>query len=153
MGQRGILKSRICITSHPYPFTSPMHRNSIFTLLCLAIFVTIGVSAVSPVSPTHKNLQVLPPDISDARLDSIMKAYNTALGVNCKFCHVALKNFPDSLDYASDKEPMKEQARKMMRMVIHINKTYFYFDTIERPEYLKTITCYTCHRGDPFPEQ
>jgi hypothetical protein len=82
-----------------------------------------------------------------------MNAYNRALGVNCKFCHIPLKAIPDSLDYASDAEPMKEQARRMMRMNIYINQTYFNFDKNERPEYLKTVTCYTCHRGDPFPEQ
>jgi hypothetical protein len=57
----------------------------------------------------------------------------------------------DSLDYASDKHEMKENARKMMRMTIEINKTNFYFDTTQRPEYLKVVHCKTCHRGEPYP--
>ncbi len=81
-----------------------------------------------------------------------MESYNVALGVNCKFCHVPYKNFPDSLDFASDAEPMKEEARKMMRLTIHINKTWFYYDSSKRPEYLNVVHCNTCHRGEAFPE-
>ena len=40
----------------------------------------------------------------------------------------------------------------MMRMTIDINKTNFYFDKNERPEYLKVVNCKTCHRGEPFPK-
>ncbi len=116
-------------------------------------FVILGVAAIQAPNVKHKNLQILPKDISDQMLDSIMHSYNEALGVNCKFCHVPVKNFPDSLDFAADTEPMKEEARKMLRMNIHINKTYFYFDKSVRPEYLKTVTCKTCHRGEAFPEQ
>lgn len=113
--------------------------------------VTAGVAAVSFPKPKHKNLKILPQDISEAMLDSIMESYTKALGVSCKFCHVPLKKFPDSLDFASDDEPMKENARKMMRMTIHLNKTYFNFDTATRPEYLKLVNCKTCHRGEPYP--
>ena len=119
----------------------------------LTAFVLVGVAAIDPPEVKHKNLQILPKDISDQMLDSIMHSYNVALGVNCKFCHVPFKDMPDSLDYASDAEHMKEDARRMLRMNIYINKTYFYFDKAERPEYLKTVTCNTCHRGEAFPEQ
>lgn len=130
-----------------------MHRISTITITCLTFLVILGVAAIQAPANPHKNLQVLPQDISSQQLDSIMNTYNVALGVKCKFCHIEVKGFADSLDYVSDAEPMKEQARKMMRMNIHINKTYFYFDKNVRPEYLKTVTCFTCHRGDPFPEQ
>jgi hypothetical protein len=59
----------------------------------------------------------------------------------------------DSLDFASDAEPMKENARDMMRMVIEINKNNFYFDKNIQPEYLNTVTCKTCHRGEHFPPE
>lgn len=117
----------------------------------LTALVIAGVAATTLPQSRHKNLQVLPKDISEEKLDSIMQTYNTALGVKCDFCHVPVKNLNDSLDYASDSEPMKENARNMMRMNIYINKTYFYFDKNERPEYLHTVTCKTCHRGEAFP--
>jgi hypothetical protein len=117
------------------------------------VFVIIGVAAVQLPMHQARNLKVLPKDISDDKLDSIMKTYTVALGVDCKFCHRPFKDFPDSLDYVSDIEPMKENARDMMRMVIEINSKYFYFDSTQRPEYLHTITCKNCHRGQPLPEE
>ena len=119
----------------------------------LMAFVIIGVAAVRLPPGKERNLKVLPKDISDEKLDSIMKTYNVALGVECKFCHSPVKDFPDSLDYVSDKEPMKENARDMMRMVIDINSRYFYFDSTQRPEYLHTITCKNCHQGNPLPPE
>ena len=126
-------------------------KKQFITVLLLTALVTAGVAAVTLPKPKHKNLKILPQDISEPMLDSIMESYNKALGVNCEFCHVPVKNFPDSLDFALDDEPMKENARKMMRMTIHLNKTYFNFDSTIRPEYLKVVNCKTCHRGEPFP--
>ena len=118
----------------------------------MVVLVVISVAATKAPYVKERNLKVLPKDISDAKLDSIMQTYNVALGVKCKFCHVPMKNMADSLDYASDAEPMKKNARDMMTMTININKTMFYFDKNERPEYLHTVTCKTCHRGEAFPE-
>ena len=128
-------------------------KKKIVTLASMLAFVIIGVAAVTIPLRKERNLKVLPKDISDEKLDSIMKTYNVALGVDCKFCHVPVAGFPDSLDYASDKEPMKENARDMMRMVIDINSKYFYFDPSRRPEYLNTITCKNCHQGHPLPPE
>ncbi len=130
------------------------YRNKKFiTLLALSGLVLAGVAAVNPPRRAPRNLKVLPADISDAKLDSIMHTYNVALGVKCQFCHVPVAGIPDSLDYASDKEPMKENARNMMRMVIEINKNNFWFDKNIRPEFLHTVTCRTCHRGEAFPPE
>lgn len=128
-----------------------MKTNKVFiATFCIIAFFGIGMGL-----PYHKerNLKVLPKDISDVKLDSIMQTYNVALGVKCNFCHVAKKGSSDSLDYISDAEPMKENARRMMRMTIELNKNYFYFDSAVRPEYLKVVTCKTCHRGEAFPPE
>ncbi|MBN8673122.1 MAG: c-type cytochrome [Chitinophagales bacterium] len=123
-------------------------------IILLVVFVGTAAAFTRPHAGKFKNLQVLPQDIPEQKLDSIMESYNKALGVNCKFCHVTSVVFPGTeMDYASDKEPMKENARKMMRMTIEINKNHFYFNKEERPEYLNVVTCRTCHRGEPFPEQ
>jgi hypothetical protein len=134
-----------------------IHKKKITTLFSLAVFVLIGAAASLP-QKNGRNLQVLPKDISDQMLDSIMQSYNKALSVSCNFCHSPAKAiFPvapaaGSLDFALD-NPMKETARRMMQLTIAINKTYFYFDTASRPEYLKVITCKTCHQGHPFPPE
>jgi hypothetical protein len=132
----------------------PNMSNRIFSALFpIVVFVAVGSTTVNLARQKERNLKVLPKDISDERLDSIMQTYNKALGVKCEFCHVPVKGFTDSLDYASDREPMKENARKMMRMVIKLNTENFYFDSTQRPEYLNTVTCKTCHRGEPFPPE
>lgn len=114
-------------------------------------FVIIGVAAVTIPLRKERNLKVLPKDISDAKLDSIMKTYTVALGVDCKFCHQPANGFVINPDYAADVNPMKENARDMMRMVIDINSKYFYYDSTQRPEYLHTVTCKSCHQGQPLP--
>lgn len=128
-------------------------KNKIITTATFIALVSGGVAAVNSPKNGDRNLKVLPKDISDQKLDSIMQTYNIALGVKCAFCHVPVKNIKDSLDYASDAEPMKENAREMMRMTIDINKKNFYFDKSQRPEYLHVVTCKTCHRGEPFPPE
>lgn len=127
-----------------------MMKNQFLVLFSLALL--IGAASFTQRPP--RNLKVLPADISDAKLDSIMETYNKALGVKCGFCHVKVKGVvPDSLDYASDAEPMKENARDMMRMVIEINRNHFWYNKSVEPVYLNTITCKTCHRGEPFPPE
>lgn len=128
-------------------------KKKTLTLGSFMVFVIIGVAAVQVPLQKARNLKVLPKDISDEKLDSIMKTYTVGLGVDCKFCHSPVIGFPDSLDYVSDKEPMKENARDMMRMVIEINSKYFYFDRTQRPEYLHTISCKNCHLGQPLPPE
>ena len=105
-------------------------------LLPILLFIGLGSAFVNRNSG-DRNLQVLPKDISDQKLDSIMQTYNKALGVKCEFCHT----------------PLQEEARKMMRMTIELNRKYFYFDSTQRPEYLHTVTCKTCHQGEPFPPE
>ncbi len=127
-------------------------RQQFIALSVISLLVASGIAATAISGEKPKNLKVLPKDISEQKLDSIMHSYNKALGVNCAFCHSPYdKKFPDSLNYVSDENNMKEEARKMMRLTIQLNKDYFYFDTLQRPEYLRVVTCYTCHRGDPFP--
>ncbi|HOZ70613.1 MAG TPA: c-type cytochrome [Chitinophagaceae bacterium] len=128
------------------------NKNKIIVTLSFLAFVTLGVAAVK--APQERNLKVLPKDISDEKLDSIMQTYNKALGVKCEFCHVKSKVYPGTdIDFRSDAEPMKENARDMMRMTIEINTNHFYFNKSIKPEYLNTITCKTCHRGEAFPPE
>jgi hypothetical protein len=126
-------------------------NQQVITFAGIALFVAIGIAATHMPPIKDRNLKVLPKDISDQKLDSIMESYYKALGVKCDFCHTPYKNFPDSFNYAADENPMKEDARKMMRLTIQVNKDYFYYDSTQRPEYLKAVTCITCHRGDPMP--
>ncbi len=117
----------------------------------ITAFIAMGM-ALPHENTDKRNLKILPADISDKKLDSIMDSYTEALGVKCNFCHAAAKNKPDSIDFVSDAEPMKENAREMMRMVIDVNQKYFYFDKTTPPVYLNVVNCKTCHRGEPIPQ-
>src|SRR4030095_1500813 len=130
-----------------------MHKKKLAVLSVLIAFVLLG-SAASLRQKKERNLKVLPKDISDHMIDSIMKTYNKALGVNCNFCHTPDNgvSVTDSVNYARNYS-MKDNASRMMRLNIDINKTYFYYDTASRAEYLKVITCKTCHQGHPFPPE
>lgn len=128
-----------------------MISKKLIAILALTLLVIAGIAATRSPKGNHKNLKILPQDISNEKLDSIMLSYNKALGVSCSFCHSSFQNAPDSLNFPDDKNPMKTEARKMMEMTISLNKTYFYFDKNERPEYLKVVNCMTCHHGEPYP--
>ena len=127
------------------------------TTLLMLVILTVVITAAQ-ITPTKrfKNLKVLPQDISEKKLDSIMHAYNKALNVSCGFCHAPEKDLTglspaaNNTDYSIDYS-MKEDARRMIRLTIDLNKTYFYFDSTIRPEYLKVVSCNTCHRGNPYP--
>jgi Photosynthetic reaction centre cytochrome C subunit len=128
-------------------------QKKFVTSLVLVSIIGLCVAAIKAPEEKKRNLKVLPRNISNEKLDSIMHSYNIALGVKCNFCHVAAKNAIDSLDFASDAEPMKANARKMMRMVIDLNKNYFWFNRNDTAEYLNTVKCKTCHRGAEFPPE
>lgn len=127
-----------------------MRRSKTFLFLGLFSALVCLLTAANPLP--KRNLQVLPKDITDAKLDSIMKRFNKALGVACNFCHVRVHDQTDSLDYASDKDPMKTTARKMMRMTIEINRKNFWTDKKKKPHELNEVDCNTCHRGEAWIE-
>jgi hypothetical protein len=83
--------------------------------------------------PAPKNLKLLP---ADANLIPTMRAFTTALGVKCDFCHVPT-------DFASDEKHPKEVARFMITMAKDINAKF--------PDGKMHVSCYTCHRGATEP--
>jgi hypothetical protein len=83
--------------------------------------------------PEPKNLKVL--KVPKEQLIPTMRGWSQALGVQCNFCHV-------QGDFASDENPHKGMARKMVTMLDQVNSN---FDG--KPE----VSCWTCHRGDTEP--
>ena len=121
--------------------------------------------------PKFKNLKVLPQDISDNDLDTVMHHFTASLGVKCNYCHVR-NEATRKMEFAKDDKPEKLIARKMMLMAIDINTKYFkdIEEEMSKEEnhemsgdsiqvvndsvknMLSYVTCYTCHRGDAHPE-
>ena len=128
-------------------------RTTVFAVtLASALLVRVAVAAQGqqPVreAPAPKNLLVL---TSDVQLPAVMQTFNTALGVQCVYCHV-------NGDFASDANPKKATSRTMLRMLKQV-ATHFP-DTgndFEHSRYLafpqgkQYVTCYTCHRGTAAP--
>ena len=164
-------------------------RKSLLIIIGCIISVILFQAFTTTHEPKFKNLRILPKDISEHDLDSVMHIFTASLGVKCNFCHVRNEE-AKKMDFASDNKPEKEIARKMMLMAIDINKNYFRnlekhdmdhdmdkdkdhdmnknmdhdmdknkdhdMDSgmvIESSKYmLRSVSCYTCHRGDPHPE-
>ena len=81
-----------------------------------------------------KNLKVLKVPLTEIR--PIMRNFRLALGVDCEFCHV-------KGDFASDENPKKDTARKMIVLAQDVNAKF--------PDGKEHVTCYTCHRGAQEP--
>jgi hypothetical protein len=91
------------------------------------------------VEQTRKNIKVLT-GLPDSQLIPVMNYMAASLGVRCNFCHL---NKNGQWDYPSDEKEEKQVARKMITMVIDLNKASFNGN----PE----VSCYTCHRGRNQP--
>jgi len=70
-----------------------------------------------------------------------MGMFSAALSLNCIDCHVT--ESVDSWAKFADETPLKVTARRMVTMVNAINKDNF--------SGVRSVTCYTCHRGDMKP--
>ena len=86
--------------------------------------------------PAPTNLKVLKAS-SGAEVTQIMRTFTAALGVQCSYCHMAG-------NYASDENPKKDIARKMIRMTQQVNSNF--------PDNKMYVSCYTCHRGEAQPK-
>jgi len=96
----------------------------------------------------HKNLKVLPQDITPPQLLGTMKFFAQSLGVRCSFCHVGTEGQPlSTYDFPSDAKPNKDIARGMIRMVKELNGN---LPAITSQADSK-VTCFTCHRGAEHP--
>jgi hypothetical protein len=89
-----------------------------------------------PAEEKYKNIQVFKGEPS-SRILPAMFFMRGALGISCNHCHVNFR------DFEKDDNPNKDVARKMIRMVRSLNQSDFGGQL--------TITCNTCHRGQPKP--
>jgi hypothetical protein len=87
------------------------------------------------------NLTGLPKDIARPALTALMRTFTAGLGVQCNHCHVE-----DMSQRASDDNPKKDIARKMIQMTMDLNKQLDAIGTPAPPDAPK-VTCFTCHRG------
>jgi hypothetical protein len=118
---------------------------ALFVLLFLMMLVMMPLLAQQPAgrgaAPAPKNLKVL---AANTDLPFVMTGFNQALGVQCTYCHV-------QGDFASDANPKKDMARKMIGMIKQIDAS-FPASAGAYPAGYHEVDCLTCHRGSVKPE-
>jgi photosynthetic reaction center cytochrome c subunit len=92
-------------------------------------------AAVRTAEQQFKNIQVLKGTPANEVVPA-MHVIEKSLGVDCEFCHVA--------DRSKDDMPPKETARKMITMVLDLNKNSLFAGRTQ-------VTCFTCHHGNADP--
>ena len=132
-----------------------MTRRTILVLLLASVVTALTSVSVDAqqrdLFSSPKNLQVLAKDISPSELDSQMRRFKLALGVECSHCHVGTddRGLTD-FDFPSDAKEPKRIARQMVGMVAAINAMV---SNLNRgPDHQAVdVTCVTCHRGNFRP--
>src|SRR5687767_255456 len=126
----------------------------IFVCSVALIAATSAASAQTQTGP--KNLTVLPKNWTGPQVLTLMQTFTESLGVQCNYCHAAdpkapapAAGRPPALDYASDLKDEKENARRMIRMVMALNADSL--KGLGDQFVVEKVTCYTCHRGTETP--
>jgi Photosynthetic reaction centre cytochrome C subunit len=109
----------------------------------LALSAGSAAQQEKTVDQTRNNIQALK-GLPESQLFLVMNVVGDSLGVHCDYCHVKNGTDPqtgrDNWLWESDDKQKKTVARRMMKMVLDINKTNF--------GGAQTVTCYSCHRGE-----
>ena len=105
-----------------------------------AAFAQPAARAPQLAEQVFKNIQVLKGIPVDEFMDT-MGMFSAATGLNCAHCH-AIDNGAGWEAYATE-TPLKQTARRMLRMMNAINKDSFGGRQV--------VTCWTCHRGSQSP--
>ena len=119
------------------------------SIALMSAAATVGAQAPSPPAMVDTPSVTVLTGLTVPEFEAEMQLMNQALGVSCGHCH-ARGNF------ASETNPRKASARKMLEMTKAINHQFF-------PDYkpagpvgdesrLGKVTCFTCHQGSERPK-
>jgi Photosynthetic reaction centre cytochrome C subunit len=114
----------------------------------LGLFPAAGTASAQAPTPTaveSPNVKVLTGLLAPAFQDE-MNHMVEGLGVTCGYCHVRG-------NFASEDNPKKLVARKMLEMTKALNQQHFPdHKPAEGESVLGRVTCFTCHAGDAKPK-
>jgi hypothetical protein len=132
-------------------------KKSLWVMLVLIVVVAISSAFTSLTDPGYKNLKILPKNITEKQMDSVMNHFSASLNVGCDFCHIkkaqVMFSNNETWDFATDENKHKLVTRQMMTMTNKLNDGYFpYSGKAEDLSTILTVTCYTCHNGNTQPE-
>lgn len=128
-----------------------MKKSFLVTFGIVVLTLLSYAFTTNPEEPKYKNLKILPKDITEKQMDSVMHHFSNSLGVRCNFCHMRNEEKKE-WDWASDENKHKLAAREMMKMTNTLNDKYFPIGG--KAKELSTqlmVSCYTCHHGSTEP--
>jgi photosynthetic reaction center cytochrome c subunit len=80
------------------------------------------------------------------QFETEMRHFVQGVGMNCGGCHTRG-------NFASEDNPKKAIARRMIEMTRALNKKYFAaYVPADGESTLGRVTCYTCHQGEAAPK-
>jgi superfamily II DNA helicase RecQ len=126
-------------------------KKSFLLVTTFAALIASSLAFTNAEEVRYKNLKVMSKKTTKEQMDVVMKHFTASLGVKCNHCHVYNQE-AKAMDFASDANKHKEEARQMMKMTQKLNKKYFEWkgDWTAVKDKLE-VTCYTCHGGKQEP--
>jgi len=109
------------------------------TFIATLLFFVVGGPNIfaQTAEKKYRNIQVLK-GVPARKVDSIMQAFNRALGVECVACHVKDK-------WDDESKAQFATARKMFQMVKALNENQLAGTS--------GVSCWTCHAGQTKPSR
>jgi hypothetical protein len=129
--------------------------------IAAVVLAWAGVAAQQPPAPAASqiedwkpdmlhSIEVLPKDITPDALMALMKTWNTALNVDCVFCHKGQVGKPwSTYDFTDTSKKRHEVARMMVKATVSLNEQFKDLGEADEPT---KVTCATCHRRSRHPE-
>jgi Photosynthetic reaction centre cytochrome C subunit/Tetratricopeptide repeat len=117
-----------------------------------AVAQTAPAGGQPPAPPPLTNLKIYPKEIARPELIATMQGFVRQLGVQsqggCSYCHVGTA---PQWDFASDANPKKDIARRMILMSREITAK-LPEATGKQASAITALRCATCHRGMAVPK-
>jgi hypothetical protein len=126
-------------------------RSFVRALLVVSCITAPGRAAVAQQPPMQPGIAEGPKitaltGLSVPQFEVEMRHFVQALGVNCGGCHTRG-------NFASEDNPRKAVARRMIEMTKALNrKAFAAYVPAEGETSLGRVTCFTCHQGELAPK-
>ena len=147
MARAAAIKVRVATRRHsaqPTAYTDRMTFVVFFSIASLSVLVSARQPPAAPAMVDTPTVKVLT-GLTVPEFEAEMQLMTQALGLSCGSCHARG-------DFASDANPRKLAARRMIEMTKALDAQYFgAYRPAEGESRLGRVTCFTCHQGDRRP--
>lgn len=133
------------------PPTPQPRRAAAVVALALAVTALPAVMLAQSAAPLQPAIAESPTitvltGLTVPEFETEMRHFVQGVGLNCGGCHTRG-------NFASEDNPRKAVARRMIEMTQALNRKYFAaWVPAEGESTLGRVTCYTCHQGETVPK-